>query len=69
MSAVTCLFLAMAKYPSVLAKAQEELDSVVGHDRLPDFSDKSDLPYIHAMVLELLRWQPVLPLGARLPWP
>lgn len=63
-SAVTCLFLAMARYPRVLAKAQAELDSVVGSEHLPDFSHVDRLPYIHAITMELLRWQPVLPLGA-----
>lgn len=62
-SAVTCLFLAMAVYPHVLVKAHAELDSVVGRDQLPDFTHQADLPYIRAIMLELLRWQPVVPLG------
>jgi cytochrome P450 len=62
-STVLCFFLAMARYPEVQAKAQEEIDSVVGRDRLPDFSDKSSLPYIQGIMLECLRWQPVLALG------
>jgi len=41
-------FLAMALNPNVVKKAQEELDRVVGKDRLPEFSDKDDLPYINA---------------------
>ena len=27
-------------------KAQEELDRVVGRERLPDLNDESDLPYL-----------------------
>lgn len=53
----------MCRYPSVLAKAHAELDLVVGQDQLPDFSHRADLPYIEAIMMELLRWQPVLPLG------
>lgn len=53
----------MANYPDIQAKAQAELKAVVGLDRLPEFSDCDNLPYINAIILELLRWQPVLPLG------
>ena len=56
-------FLVMALNPRVVAKAQEELDRVVGKERLPDFSDKDDLPYIDALVKELLRWGPPLPIS------
>lgn len=53
----------MAIYPEVMARAQAELDAVVGSGRLPRFSDRPNLPYIDAMVLESLRWHPVAPLG------
>lgn len=56
-------FLAMALYPHVAIKAQEELDSVVGGDRLPDFSDQDDLPYICAIIKELHRWGCPAPIG------
>ena|ERR1700761_3187496 len=49
--------------PEVQSKAQEELDRVVGPNRLPEFSDESDLPYLRAICKEVLRWEPVLPLG------
>lgn len=55
-------FLAMMLFPDVLNKAQEELDRVVG-DRLPNSSDRDNLPYIWAIVLEIHRWHPVGPLG------
>ena len=57
----------MALYPEVQRRAQVELDSVVGIGRFPEFSDKPNLPYINAIVTELLRWQPVLPLGTLVP--
>ncbi|PPQ73993.1 hypothetical protein CVT24_012482 [Panaeolus cyanescens] len=56
-STVQTFFLAMAMYPEVARKAQVELDSVVGHGRLPDFSDRSSLPYVNAIVKECLRWK------------
>ena len=53
----------MAMYPDVQRKAQDELDNVVGPDRLPRNDDRGALPYIEAMVRETFRWQPVFPLG------
>jgi cytochrome P450 len=55
--------LAITKFPEVLEAAQEELDLVVGPDRLPTFDDEERLPYIRAMVKETLRWRPVAVLG------
>ena len=46
-----------------IAKARQELDIVVGRERLPAFDDNGKLPYISAIVEEVLRWRPVLPLG------
>ncbi|KII85530.1 hypothetical protein PLICRDRAFT_178586 [Plicaturopsis crispa FD-325 SS-3] len=63
-SAVQSFFLAMASHPAVQRKAQAELDAVVGTGRLPDFSDRSALPYISALLKEIMRWQPVTPLAA-----
>ncbi|KAK7745701.1 hypothetical protein SLS62_009667 [Diatrype stigma] len=62
-SAVACFFLAMTVYPEVQRKAQEEIDRVVGRDRLPTMADRQDLPYVEAVVREVLRWQPVAPMG------
>ena len=53
----------MVLYPEVQKKAQEELDRVVGTDRLPTFADRRNLPYINAILKEALRWHPVVPLG------
>lgn len=58
-------FLAMVLFPGVQERAQAELDTVVGTDRLPDFSDRNQLPYIAALIKEVWRWQPVAPLGER----
>lgn len=62
---MVALFLALTLYPDVQRRAQAELDSVVGRDRLPTFEDRPRLPYIDAMCKELLRWRMVSPLGTR----
>ena len=36
---------------------------MIGWDRLPDLSDKPQLPYISAVVKEVLRWGPPTPIG------
>ena len=53
----------MALYPEAQKKAQAEIDAVVGSTRLPDFEDRPSLPYINAVVKEVLRWHLVLPIG------
>ena len=55
--------LAMTLYPDVQRRAQAEIDDVVGHLRLPKFSDRVRLPYIEAIVKEVVRWRPIDPLG------
>ncbi|KAK0193917.1 cytochrome P450 [Armillaria mellea] len=62
-STILSAILAFLLYPEVQAKAQAELDTVVGHARLPNFDDHAQLPYINAIVLEALRWNPVVPMG------
>ncbi|KAJ7451064.1 cytochrome P450 [Mycena latifolia] len=62
-SVVNAYFLAAAKYPEVQAKAQAEIDAVIGQSRLPTFADRESLPYIEAVCKELLRWLPIVPLA------
>ena len=63
-SALLSAILAFMLYPEVQARAQAEVDAVIGHGiRLPDFDDRPQMPYINAVVLEVLRWNPVVPLG------
>ena len=56
-------FLAMAMYPAAQAKAQEELDRIVGSDHPVTFEDRTSLPYVNALLKEVLRWHPVLPMA------
>lgn len=54
---------AMILFPEVQKHAQEEIDRVVGPDRIPTMADEPNLPYIRACVKESLRWMPATPLG------
>jgi len=55
--------LAMIAFPEVQRRAQAELDIIIGRDRLPTFADAPRLPYVCAVIKEVLRWRPALPLG------
>ncbi|KAJ3567141.1 hypothetical protein NP233_g6559 [Leucocoprinus birnbaumii] len=54
--------LGMLMRPDVMRKAQQEIDNLVGTDRLVDFADVPHLPYLSAIIKETLRWNPVTPL-------
>ena len=43
--------------PNVYAKAQEEMDRVVGLDRLPTIEDRDSLPYLECILKETYRWE------------
>lgn len=62
-AAMSWFVLAMITNPEIQKRAQAELDAVVGRSRVPTFSDASSLPYVHAIVKEVLRWRPPLPLS------
>ncbi|KAI0754760.1 cytochrome P450 [Daedaleopsis nitida] len=62
-SALSAFFVAMSLHPDVQRKAQAELDAVVGEARFPKVADRDRLPYVNAVVKELLRWHVVTPLS------
>ena len=51
----------MIVFPDVQRRAQAELDANVGRDRLPVFADAVHLPYVQAIIREILRYRPALP--------
>lgn len=53
----------MTLYPAAQKRAQAELDTVIGNDRLPSLDDRARLPFLEALVQEVFRWHPVGPLG------
>lgn len=61
---VTWWVQAMILYPEVQARAQAELDAVVGRDRIPTFADYEHMPYMRAMAKEV---RCLLPCHAPLP--
>lgn len=53
----------MTLYPDVQARGHAEVRALLGDGRLPVSSDRCDLPYVGAIVKEVLRWNPAVPLG------
>lgn len=49
-----CMFL----NPEVQARAQKEIDDVVGRERLPGLIDRGVLPYIDCIMKETMRYAP-----------
>ena len=49
--------------PEIQKRAQAEIESAVGSDRLPEYSDRHRLPVTEASYREILRWRPPGPLG------
>jgi cytochrome P450 len=64
MTFVLCMLL----NPDAQRRAQNEMDRVIGHERLPTLADRPFLPYLEACMKESLRLAPVAPEGiAHLP--
>lgn len=53
----------MTLHPDVQKKAQAEIDAVCGRDRLPDYGDREHLPYLQAVIKEVIRTHPAVPNG------
>ena len=45
----------MVRNPQIAKKAQEEIDRVVGTDRMPTLDDRERLPYLDCLLKETLR--------------
>ncbi|KAF7968446.1 hypothetical protein HWV62_30571 [Athelia sp. TMB] len=57
----------MALHPAQQALVHDELDRVVGADRLPALADRGRLPYLEAAIKEAMRWHPALRAGKFIP--
>ncbi|KAJ8072938.1 hypothetical protein PM082_016498 [Marasmius tenuissimus] len=65
-SSIATFILAMTLHPEFQARAQQEIDAVVGYGsgRVPDFEDRDKFPFVDAILKEVARWNPVAPTAA-----
>lgn len=52
---IITFILAMLHFPAVYKRLQDEIDAVVGCERLPDLGDRHALPYTECMLKEVYR--------------
>ncbi|KAF8578909.1 cytochrome P450 [Ramaria rubella] len=57
------LVILLVAFPEVQKKAHEEIDRVIGRERVPTLDDFKDLPYVQAIVKETHRFRPVATLA------
>jgi hypothetical protein len=53
----------MVLYPSAQKEAQQELDRLMKPGHFPTLEDADSLPYVTALVREVLRWGSIVPMG------
>ncbi|XP_072175469.1 cytochrome P450 2J2-like [Diadema setosum] len=62
-SSLLWFLLFMAGKPDIQQRVIEEIDRVIGRERAPRTSDRQDMPFTDATLLEVFRCRPVLPTG------
>lgn len=61
-SVLMTFFLMMVTNPEIQKNAQAQIYAVVGNARLPTIKDRPSLPYVDAILREILRYCPPVPL-------
>nr|XP_045016585.1 cytochrome P450 1A2-like [Jaculus jaculus] len=60
-TALTWSLMLLVTKPEVQRKIHQELDTVIGRDRQPRLSDRAQLPYLEAFILEVYRYTSFVP--------
>ncbi|KAG6332680.1 hypothetical protein ID866_6411 [Astraeus odoratus] len=61
-TALKILALVMVLNQDIQDRVHAELDAVVGKGMIPTFEDRERLPYLQAVLYEVMRWHPVVPI-------
>ncbi|GJE96526.1 cytochrome P450 [Phanerochaete sordida] len=62
-STLNMFLWAMITFPEAQTAAHAALDRVLNRKRLPDIEDRDAIPYLTALLYEVMRWRPLVPLG------
>nr|XP_003225962.1 PREDICTED: cytochrome P450 2C19 [Anolis carolinensis] len=57
------ILMLLLEHPAVAAKVHEEIDQVIGGERMPTMADRSRMPYTEATLHEAQRFLDLIPLG------
>lgn len=63
---MTAFIAAMTLFPHVQQCAQKEVDEHFEREKAPSPVDQASLPYVSALIKEVLRWAPPAPLGVQI---
>ncbi|KFM67322.1 Cytochrome P450 2J2, partial [Stegodyphus mimosarum] len=53
----------MAAFPDIQKKVQKEIMDILGTEKNPEFQIQKEMPYSHAVLLEIMRWKTIVPLN------
>lgn len=53
----------LANHQDIQSRLQAEIDDVVPRDRLPSLDDRTQLTFVEAFILELMRYKTIVPIG------
>lgn len=53
----------MAAFPDIQSKVQQEIDAVIGQERVATFADKLNMPFTEAVIMEAHRYGSLIPIN------
>ena len=51
--------LCISRHPQVQARAQKDIDAIIGQDRMPQMDDLTQLPFVEAIIKEVWNYSHV----------